>query len=245
MKLLIIDDEEPARQLLRLFLKNIPDVEVVGEAEDGFQGYQMIRELAPDVVTLDIQMPRLTGFELLELLDNPPIIIFATAYNQYALQAFEKNAADYLLKPYSKERFTQSLQKARDRLLLREQPSSEKAVLATLQNRPEILDRIAVKVRNKVVVVPVDSVERIEAEGDYVTLHTADGRYLKEYTMKYLETHLPESFVRVHRSDFVQLNAVKGLEHTTTDVWHAVMRNGDLVRCSAEGIKQLKRRLKL
>lgn len=246
MKLMVIDDEEPARQLLRLFLKDIPDVEVVGEAEDGFQAYQMIRELNPDVITLDIQMPRLTGFELLELLEKPPVILFATAYDQFALQAFEKNAADYLLKPYSRERLFQALQKARDRLSLKSaQQQPELAVSKAIQEKSGILERIAVKVRHKVVVVSVDAIERIEAEGDYVTLHTAEGRYLKEFTMKYLETHLPDAFIRVHRSNFVRIEAVQGLEHSSGDVWLVRMRNGDTVRCSAEGIKLLKRRLGL
>lgn len=245
-KILIVDDEEPARQLLRLFLKDIPDLEIVGEASDGFEAFQMIRELKPDLLTLDIQMPRLTGFELLELLENPPVIIFSTAYDQFAIQAFEKNAADYILKPYSKERLRQAIQKAVERLRIKDLPEQvavESHVRQSFHDQNQILERIAVKVRNKVVMVQVSQVQRIEAEGDYVSLHTPEGRYLKEFTMKYLESHLPEDFVRVHRSDFVRVTAVKGLEHASGDVWFARMHNGDQVRCSAEGIKQLKKRL--
>jgi len=250
MKLVLIDDEEPARQLVKIFLKDHPDCEVVGEAGDGFEGFRLIKELNPDLVFLDIQMPRITGFEMLELLEEPPIIIFATAYDQFALKAFEKNAADYILKPFSRDRFNQALQKARERSQLRkanaEQPNPEKAVLADVQDKTEILDRIAVKLRNRVYVIPVDQIFHIEAEGDYVNLHTPDGCYLKEFTMKYLDAHLPpDQFLRVHRSDFVRLSAVQGLEHKSSDVWHVKLKNGSSVRCSSEGIKALKKKLGL
>jgi len=250
MKIVLIDDEEPARQLTKIFLKDHADCEIVGEAGDGFEGFQLIKDLNPDVILLDIQMPRITGFEMLELLENPPLVIFCTAYDQYALKAFEKNAADYLLKPFSRERLTQAIQKVRDRLLSRQadpsQQNSVSGVLADMHEKPEELDRIAVKVRNRVNVIPVDQIFHIEAEGDYVNLHTPEGRFLKEYTMKYLEAHLPaERFVRVHRSDFVQLEAVQGLEHSSTDVWHVRLKNGSLVRCSSEGIKLLKKKLGL
>jgi two-component system LytT family response regulator len=245
MKILIVDDEAPARKLLKLFLQDHPDCEVVGEAADGFEGFRLIGELSPDVVFLDIQMPRVTGFELLELLDNPPVVVFATAYDQFAVQAFEKNAADYLLKPFGKERLSTALGRIRERLQLRALGagnSVEHKVLEAVQERPDILERIAVKVRNKVHVIPVSQIIRIEAEGDYVSLVTMEHKYLKEFTMKYLDSHLPpKEFLRVHRSDFVRIDSVKGLEHASAEVWNVRMKNGDAVRASADGIKQLKK----
>ncbi|HSQ42774.1 MAG TPA: LytTR family DNA-binding domain-containing protein [Fibrobacteraceae bacterium] len=245
MRVLIIDDEEAARHLMRIYLADHPDCEIVGEAADGFEGYRCIRELQPDLVFLDIQMPRISGFEMLELLETPPIIIFATAYDQFAVKAFEMNAADYLLKPFSKDRVVAAIDKVRQRLQqTNPNLSVEKAVLETVQAQNDILERIAVKVRQKVLIIPVDKIYRIEAEGDYVTLHTPEGRYLKEFTMKYLENHLPPGkFVRVHRSNFVCIEAVKGLEHSSAEIWHVRLKDDQLVRASAEGIKQLKRAL--
>lgn len=247
MKVLLIDDEEPARQLVKIFLKNHPDCEIVGEAADGFEGFRLIKELNPDVVFLDIQMPRITGFELLELLEAPPIIVFATAYDQYAIRAFEKNAADYLLKPFSRERLGQALDKVRQRLGAKTIGlAPEQKIQVQLQERPEVLERIAVKLRNKVQVIPVEDVLFFEAEGDYVFLHTAEGKFLKEVTMKYLESHLPpDRFVRVHRSAIVHVEAIKGLEQIGPEAWQVILKSGQAVRVSGEGRKQLKKSLGL
>jgi two-component system LytT family response regulator len=247
MKILLIDDEEPARQLVKIFLKSHADCELVGEAADGFEGFRLIRELQPDVVFLDIQMPRITGFELLELLENPPIIVFATAYDQYAIKAFEKNAADYLLKPFSKERLAQALEKVRQRLAIKQDGvAPEQKIKEQIQDRKELLERIAVKLRNKVQVIPVEDILYFEAEGDYVFLHTADGKFLKEVTMKYLENHLPpDRFIRVHRSAIVHVEAIKGLEQLGAEAWQVILKSGQPVRVSAEGRKQLKRLLGL
>ena len=245
MKVLIVEDEEPARQLLKIYLKDYADCELVGEAPDGFEGFRLIKELKPDLVFLDIQMPRITGFELLELLDEPPIVIFATAYDQFALKAFEKNAADYLLKPYSKERFRQAIEKVRQRIASKatnSELSVEKNIAQEVREQSETLQRIPVKVRNKVHVIPTESILYIEAEGDYVFLHTPEGRFLKEATMKHLESHLPpERFIRIHRSAIVHVDAIKGLEQTTPDVWHVVLKNGLTVRASTEGRRVLKK----
>jgi len=249
MKVLIIEDEEPARQLLKIYLKDHPDFELVGEAPDGFEGFRLIKELQPDLIFLDIQMPRITGFELLELLEEPPVVIFATAYDQFAIKAFEKNAADYLLKPYSRDRFRQALDKVRTRLASKASatgPSIEQKIIEELRAQPEYLERIPVKVRNKVHVIATETISYIEAEGDYVFLHTAEGRYLKEATMKHLEAHLPsERFIRIHRSAIVNVSAIKGLEQTSPDVWHVLLKNGLSVRASTEGRKVLKKLLGL
>jgi len=248
MRVLIIDDEDAARQLLKIYLKEHADCEIVGEASDGFDGFRLVRELNPDVIFLDIQMPRITGFEMLELLEKPPAIIFATAYDQYAIKAFEKNAADYLLKPFSKDRLTQALDKVRARLqtLGTTVSSPEIAVSQSVREEVEYLERIAVKMRNKVHVVPVDIIQLFEAEGDYVQIHTPEGKYLKEFTMKYLEAHLsPEQFVRVHRSNIVAINSVKGLEHTGPETWMVRLKNGVGVKASVDGVRQLKKVLGL
>lgn len=249
MRVVIIEDEEPARKLLQIYLKEHGDCEVVGEAADGFEGFRLIQELKPDVVFLDIQMPRITGLELLDLLESPPLIVFATAYDHFAVQAFDRNACDYLLKPYGKERFRQALDRVRQRLAKANSagPSPEQSVMRDLRDQPgEQLQRIAVKVRNKVHVIPVDQITHIEAEGDYVYLHTAEGRFLKEVTMKYLESHLPaQHFLRIHRSAIVNLLAIKGLEQKGPEAWMVVLQSGLQVKASGEGRKQLKKILGL
>jgi len=185
---IIIDDEQPARDLIRHYLKDYPDIELLGDYSDGFSGLKAIQEQKPDIVFLDIQMPKLTGFELLELLEDPPHIIFSTAYDQYAIKAFEMSAVDYLLKPYSTERFGQAIKKAQQLVLSK---TGEKAkvsgLVAALESNPELLQRIAVKTRHKIEVIPVTGILYIEADDDYVTIHTAADKFLKEKTMKYME----------------------------------------------------------
>lgn len=250
MKILIVDDEAPARGLLKIFLKDHVDCEVVGEAADGMEGYRLYQELQPDLVFLDIQMPKVNGFEMLELLENPPCVVFATAYDQYALKAFEKNAIDYLLKPFGKERLAQTLERVRERLKLKASStvseSPERNLVKSEGLGPNVLERIPVKLRGKIHIVPVRDIFLAEAEGDYVMLSTLDGRYLKEITMKYLESHLPtDQFCRVHRSAIVRIDAVKGVEPVGSDAWQVRLKNDATVRASAEGLKSLKKRLGL
>ncbi|MDR3094160.1 MAG: LytTR family transcriptional regulator DNA-binding domain-containing protein [Bacteroidales bacterium] len=241
IKILIVDDEAPARDLIRHYLQACPEVEVMGEADNGFEAMKLIRELKPDLLFLDVQMPKLTGFEMLELIDNPPNIIFSTAFDQYAIRAFEMNAVDYLLKPYSKERFDTVVQKA----LLRLTPGEQPAALPTLQQTvaasvPETLTRIAVKDRQQIHVVPVGDIDYIEADGDYVKLHTGKNAFLKEKTMKYFEENLPSQFIRIHRSYIVNVNGVSKIELYEKESYRVYLKSGIILKASSTGYKALK-----
>ncbi len=246
-KVVIIDDEQPARAIIRNYLGGFPELEIVAECSDGFTGLKTIQEEKPDLIFLDIQMPRLTGFELLELIEEPPLVIFSTAYDQYALQAFEKNATDYLLKPYSKDRFEAAVKKALEKLKSgRTSVEEVKNIVGTVDANPELINRIAIKNRNKVSVVPVSDIIYLEAEGDYVMIHTKDARHLKEKTMKYFETHLdPAQFVRIHRSSIVNIEAILRIELYDKESYMVHLKNGSHLKASISGYKLLKQILKL
>jgi two-component system LytT family response regulator len=237
IKILIVDDEAPARDLIRHYLQAYPEVEVTGEVDNGFEAMKLIRDLKPDLLFLDVQMPKLTGFEMLELIDNPPDIIFSTAFDQYAIRAFEMNAVDYLLKPYSKERFDTAVQKALSRLTAGEPPARPQIDTSP---SPETLTRIAVKDRQQIHVVPVDDIDYIEADGDYVKLHTAKNAFLKEKTMKYFEENLPSQFIRIHRSYIVNVNGVSKIELYEKESYRVYLKNGVVLRASSTGYKALK-----
>ena len=247
LKALIIDDEEPARDIMKHYLKDMDEVEIIGESADGFSGLKAIQELKPDLVFLDVQMPKLTGLELLELLDQPPLIIFSTAYDHYAIKAFEMNAVDYLLKPYSKERLIQAVQKAFAQAGTGEKSTTRvQNLVKTLEENTEYLQRIAVKSRHKVSVIPVNDVIYLEAEGDYVMIHTKDNKHLKEKTMKYFETHLdPERFIRVHRSSIVNADHIHRLELYDKENYVVILKNNVSVKASSTGYKLLKEKLHL
>jgi len=244
---IIIDDEQPARELIKHYLKTYSDIELLGECKDGFAGLKAIQEQKPDLVFLDIQMPKLTGFEMLELIETPPQIIFSTAYDQFAIKAFEMSAVDYLLKPYSAERFDQAIKKVRQQIQSGQQEPKEVAKLVTaLDERTDVLQRIAVKTRHKIEVIPVADLIYIEADDDYVTLHTPSGNFLKEKTMKFMESHLdPALFVRIHRSFIVNTRPIARLELYQKETYNVVLKNGDSIRASSSGYKELKQRLNL
>ena len=240
-KIIIIDDEAPARDLIRHYLQTHHNIEIVAEADNGFSAMKLIRELNPQLIFLDVQMPKLTGFEMLELMDNPPEIIFSTAFDQYAIRAFELNAVDYLLKPYSKERFDAAMQKA---LLRIQSGTSAQQELQTFRNAiapaSETLSRIAVKDRQQIHVVPVVDIDYIESDGDYVKIHTAKSAYLKEKTMKYFEENLPRQFIRIHRSFIVNVNEVAKIELYEKESYRVHLKNGETLKASSNGYKALK-----
>ncbi|MDR1666307.1 MAG: LytTR family DNA-binding domain-containing protein [Bacteroidales bacterium] len=240
----IVDDETPARDLIKHYLRLYPDVEVAGEANNGFDALKLIREKQPQLVFLDVQMPKLTGFELLELIDQPPAIIFSTAFDQYAIRAFELNAVDYLLKPYSRKRFEAAVQKALSRLAAGTAETIEPSALQSLKEAVSApagdLTRIAVKYRQQIHVVPVDDINYVEAEGDYVKLHTDKNAFLKEKTMKYLEENLPSQFIRIHRSYIVNVNRVSKIELYEKESYRVYLKDGTLLKASSGGYKALK-----
>lgn len=241
-KVIIIDDEPLARQLLQNFLKELDHFEVVAECTDGFEALKMIRELNPDLILLDIQMPKISGFELLEVLQDPPMIIFTTAFEQYALKAFEMNAVDYLLKPFSKSRFNVAMEKAMLQLSAKKTPQENIAGLNEhLQNEKGVIDRVITRMGSKITVIPVDKIVHIEAQDDYVMLYTETGNHLKERTMKYFEEHLPSNtFVRIHRSFIININFIAGIEPYSKEIHLIKTKTGTLIKASPEGYKKLR-----
>lgn len=247
IKVILIEDEEPARSLLKTYLKDLTMLEIIGEFSDGFSGTKAINELKPDLVFLDIQMPKLTGFEVLEIIEHKSEIIFTTAYDEFAIKAFELNAVDYLLKPFSKDRFNQAVQKALAKIKSEQKEDVNiKLLTQTIDNKEEFLDRIAIKSGTMIHVVPADRIHFLSAEGDYVMIHTKEGKYLKEKTMKYFESHLDsKQFVRIHRSHIVNVNEISRIEHYDKESYMVFMKNNIQLKASINGYKLLKELIKL
>jgi two-component system LytT family response regulator len=247
IKAIIIDDESLARDLVRNYLQMDAEIEIIGEFPDGFQGLKAINELNPDLVFLDIQMPKLTGFEMLDLLDKNCNIIFTTAYNEYAIKAFEHNAIDYLLKPFSKERFLDAVKKAKERIANSENSKEEiEKIKNHNDSSDEILTRVVVKSRNKIDIIGIDKIKYFEAQDDYVMIYTQDGRYLKQKTMKYFEKHLSaDEFCRIHRTYLVRIDEISQLQPYEKDHWIVILKTGESLKVSRNGFKLLKNQLKI
>lgn len=230
-KVIIIDDEAAGRMLIRQYLEQYPTLIVIGEANNGVDAVRLINEFKPDLIFLDIQMPGLTGFEVLQHIDEIPQVIFSTAYDQYALQAFEVHAVDYLLKPYTRDRFAQAVQRVTDSRtgnLQKIQPLAE-SLLTTATTYPE---KILVQTGNRLVTVAVSEILRIEAEGDYAMLVTDKNHHLSNYGISVLEAKLdPRQFIRVHRSDIVNLHYVREIQKYPSS-YDVILQNGDVVRVS-------------
>lgn len=240
IRTIIVEDEELARNLLRSYIKDREDIDLLCECENGFEGVKAINELKPDLVFLDIQMPKITGFEMLELLDHHPEIIFCTAYDQYALKAFEFNAADYLLKPFSKDRLIAALEKVKERL---EKQVDGEDVVEKIANFPkdEYLDRVVVKDRHKIHIIPSDQIRYIESMDDYVLIYTHEGRFTKQKTMRYFETALdPHNFARIHRSYIVRIDQIAQLQQYEKESYVAILHDKSKLKVSKSGYKNLK-----
>jgi two-component system, LytTR family, response regulator len=243
IRTLIIEDEELARKLLRSYLGEYPDLEILSDCENGFEGVKAINELKPDLIFLDIQMPKITGFEMLELIDHHPEIIFTTAYDQYALKAFDYNAADYLLKPFSKERLQGALEKVKERML---KQTDHEDIVEKINNYPreEFLDRIVVKDRHKIHIIPVDQIRYIESLDDYVMIYTNEGRHVKQKTMHYFESALdPHNFARIHRSFIVRVDQIAQLQQYEKESYIAILHDKTKLKVSKSGYKNLKEML--
>lgn len=242
IKALIIDDENLAREIIKKYLEDREEIQIVGECSNGFEGIKIINDVNPDIVFLDIQMPKITGFEMLELIDKPPIIIFTTAYDQFALKAFEVNAADYLLKPFSKQRFDESIGKA---IRYMKNKSPQQIMIRNLINEndrnPEFLERIIIKDGTKITVMPLENIRFIEAQDDYVMIYSTEGKFLKQKTMKYFEDHLdPHNFVRIHRSFIVPVNSIKRIELAEKNSYQVKLHDATILPVSKSGYDKLK-----
>ena len=243
LRTIIVEDEELARNLMKSFLAGNDKIEIVAECENGFEGVKMINELKPDLVFLDIQMPKITGFEMLELLDHKPQIVFATAYDQFAIKAFEHNAADYLLKPYSRERLIEAITKVNERIQ-KEGPTSEVAERIMNYPREGFIDRVVVKDRHKIHIIPVDKIKYIESMDDYVMIYTNEGRHIKQKTMKYFENHLNENnFIRIHRSYIINVDFIQHLEQTGKESYQIILKNSKQLPVSKTGLAKLRNTL--
>jgi two-component system LytT family response regulator len=243
IKALIIDDEELARELVKNYLKNVPEIDIIGECSNGFEGIKSIQELKPDLIFLDIQMPKLNGFEMLEILDEIPEVIFITAHNQFAIKAFEMNAVDYLLKPYSADRLIFAVHKAVEKLAHKEAGTEDIHKLVR-QPLTEKIERVVVKTGIKIRVIPVEKINYLEAHDDYVMIYTDEGKHLKQATMSFFEENLDSNaFIRVHRSYIVRIDQVMQLEPYGKDTYVAKLKNGVTLKVSKSGLKNLKQKL--
>ena len=239
-KVVIIDDEPLARSLVKEYLASHTDLEVAAECPNGFEGVKAIASARPDLVILDVQMPKISGFEMLELLDEVPPVIFATAFDEYAIRAFETSAVDYLLKPFSKERFDAAISKWRGRAGANVH-GVERALEAAV---PERLTRIVVREGREIAVVPVDEITHIEAFDDYVKIFARDTFFLKKNTMGFYESRLDQAqFARVHRSFILNLKLLTRIEPMEKNSYVAVLRGGQRIPVSRNSYAALKERL--
>ncbi|HPG10681.1 MAG TPA: LytTR family transcriptional regulator DNA-binding domain-containing protein [Chitinophagaceae bacterium] len=239
-KVIIIDDESLARSIVKEYLQKHPDLELVEECSDGFDGLKAIQQHNPDLLFLDIQMPKINGFEMLELVEEPPSVIFTTAFDEYALKAFEANAIDYLLKPFNQDRFDKAVTKWRE-----QQPASvENNTLGLLESAsmsPHQKQRIVVRNGSKIKIISVHDVFYLEAADDYVKIHTQEGYYLKNKTMNHFEQTLDNNlFVRSHRSYIVNVQQITRIDPYEKDNHVAVLRSGSKVPVSRSGYGRLK-----
>jgi len=242
---IIVEDEQPAMALIRKYLESIPDIRLIGEYDNGFSGLKAINELKPDVVFLDVQMPKLTGFEMIEVLEYQPAVIFTTAYDQFAVQAFEQNAVDYLLKPFSQERFNEAVSRLKIRLSGQSQGGAElEKIKQHLENSDEKIRRIVIKKSGKSHVISTDDIYYLEAQDDYVMIYSSEGRFLKQQTMKYFDTHLdPDKFIRIHRSYIVNVRAIERIEPYEKTNYILILHDGNKVPVSRNGMQVLKEKL--
>lgn len=237
-KVIIVDDESSGRKLIKEYLDDYSDYFVVGEANNGVDAVKIINEFKPDLVFLDIQMPGLNGFEVINYLEEIPQIIFSTAYDKYALKAFEVHAVDYLLKPYTQERFKIAIDRI-DSNFEKLKPFAEDLLI----NKTNFPERILVQTSKKLITIAVKDIIRIEAFGDYSKLFTKENFFLSNFGISILETKFnPEIFIRVHRSSIININFVKEVSKNLT-AFDIIMTNSDLVRVSRgylENVKRLK-----
>ena len=244
LRVVIVDDEPLARAVVREFSEKQPGVEIVAECGNGFDAVKAVSELGPDLLFLDVQMPKLNGFEVLELLGREVPVIFITAYDQYALRAFEVHAVDYLLKPISEERFAEALQRARARVRSRAAGSADdmdvQALVAQAQPRQGPLERVLIRDGAKVHVIPVDRIDYVEAQDDYVGFRAEGRLYLKDQTLANVETSLdPAHFVRIHRSYLLNVERIARVELYAKDSRVAILRDGTRLPVSRAGYARL------
>ena len=243
LRVAIVDDEELARRVLREYLSGMPDVEVVAECANGFEAVKAVADLAPDLLVLDVQMPKLNGFEVLELVSRDVAVIFATAHDEYAIRAFEVHAVDYLMKPFSAERLSAAVTRARERLARRD-PAPLAALSAAMRPAAASATRVLIREGARVDVLPVEQIDFVQAQDDYVSYASNGRRYLKEQTLAEVEASLdPARFVRVHRSYIINLDRLTRVELDDRENRIALLSTGDRIPVSRSGHARLGERL--
>ncbi len=241
IRVLIIDDEPLARMVVKEYLQNFPQFEIIQECNDGFEGLKAIQQHQPDLVFLDVQMPKINGFEMLELVEQQPAVIFTTAFDEYAIKAFETHAVDYLLKPFSRERFNKAIEKFLEKAQALPKPKQTEELLETAAQSPAQHERIVVKTGTKVKIIPVQDVEYLAADDDYVSVYTAEGSFLKNKTMNFFEQTLdPRQFVRVHRSYMIAIQQITRIDPYEKDAHLAILKSGAKIPVSKTGYGKLK-----
>lgn len=242
IRALLIDDEPLARMVVREYLMGFPQIEVLQECGDGFEGLKAIQQHQPDLIFLDVQMPKINGFEMLELVDEQPAVIFTTAFDEYAIKAFEAHATDYLLKPFSKDRFNKAIEKFLAQAPHTAAPKQEQEqLLETASHSPAQHERIVVKTGTKVKIIPVADVQYLQADDDYVSVFTQEGSYLKNKTMSFFEQTLDgRQFVRVHRSYIVSVQEITRIDPYEKDSHLAILKSGAKIPVSKTGYVKLK-----
>lgn len=240
IKVIIIDDEPLSREIVKSYLVAYKNVEIVAECNDGFEGVKAIMQHQPELIFLDIQMPKINGFEMLELIEQTPAVIFTTAFDEYAIRAFESNATDYLLKPFSEERFRKAVDKFLEKSGANQQENTN-TLLDTVAASPNQSERIVVKTGNKVKIIPIHEIHYLEADDDYVKIVTHEGSFLKNRTMQFYEKTLdPKLFVRVHRSYILHVNQITRIDPYQKETHLAVLRDGKQIPVSKSGYSRLK-----
>lgn len=241
MKIVLIDDESLARTIVKEYLQSYPGFEIVAECNDGFEGLKAIQQHAPDLIFLDIQMPKINGFEMLELVDDPPSVIFTTAFDEYAMKAFETHAIDYLLKPFSKDRFDKALQKWQQVHNSQPQVQQTRSMVESMTASEVRNNRVIIKDGGKIKIIPVSQINYLEAADDYVKIHTAEGVFLKNKTMQFFEEQLDtRQFVRTHRSYIINITLITRIDPYEKDSHLVLLSNGSKLPVSKSGYLKLK-----
>lgn len=240
LKAVIVDDEPLARQIVREYLSHHPDIEVVAECANGFDAVKAVTELQPDLLFLDIQMPKLNGFEVLELIERKPAVVFTTAHDEFAVKAFEVHAVDYLLKPFSQDRFDQAMERLK-RTLPSTSTTSLNELVSDVRRAAVPLDRVLIRDGAKVHIVPVATIDYIEAQDDYISIKAEGRSYLKQMTLSALEEQLDASkFIRVHRSYILNIERLSKIEPYAKDSRIAILKDGTRLQMSRAGYRKLR-----
>ena len=238
-----MDDEELARSIIREYLAEHVEIEIVAECSNGFEAVKAATELKPDLLFLDVQMPKLNGFEVLELIESDVVVVFITAYEQYAVKAFDVHAVDYLLKPFSRERFDEALERAKEKLELREYPPQQE-IISAARPKGETIERVLIRDGSRVFVIPAEKIDYIEAQDDYIAIRSEGKTHLKKQRLSDLQSLLdPNRFVRVHRSYILNIDRLARLELYAKDSRMAILKDGTQLQVSRSGYDKLKEML--